>query len=348
MSLLTDEALHRFLQLYARTFPTKEQVHLADCTSLSSSWEIDIFALRLEYAESKKRKAEDIILKIYYGNAAAQKAQKEFRALQQLIHSVFPVPQAFLLTLADSPFGQPCVVMSRIHGHTLTQALQKTSSAQQQNLLRDFSQLYVQMHTLDWRPFALEPARYHTRRFIQTWLLESYMFMEQLQPHTFSPAMDWLQERSKDIVCRHFAVVHGDFHPDHILLRHDGTAFVIDWAAMDVSDYRFDLAWTLLLLSTQHNAEQAKIVLTFYEQFSDQIVEHLDFFMVIACVRRLFGIMVSLSNKGIPSATKANGGVFMHAEVEHIQAVYTQLQDLTKLSLPQIEILIQSLTKHAV
>ena len=34
------------------------------------------------------------------------------------------------------------------------------------------------------------------------------------------------------VPCRHPALVHGDFHPNNILLREDGSAVVIDWAGL--------------------------------------------------------------------------------------------------------------------
>ncbi len=50
--------------------------------------------------------------------------------------------------------------------------------------------------------------------------------------------------------------VHWDYHPGNVLLRDDSSAVVIDWTQIDVSDPRFDLAWTLLLVSSYEGAER--------------------------------------------------------------------------------------------
>jgi len=344
MPLLADETLRRFMQLYIHdTLPGKEQARITHYTNVSNSWEHDLFSFHIEYKLAGKPSAEDIILKIYYGNGAPQKAQKELSGMLQLLQSTFPVPHVKLAALNNSPFGHPCIAMDKVQGHTMLQVLDQSSSTEQHDLLTRFCELYVHLHTLDWRPFASEPAHYQTKRFIQNWLLESYMFIEQLQPLTFSPAMDWLQEQSKQIVCQGFSVIHGDFHLTNVLLTDDGAAFVIDWTDIDVSDYRFDLAWTLMLISTQRDATLSNTIQLLYEQLANKSVEHIEFFMVIACIRRLFDIVVSLNSGATRLGMKPEVRGLIHKKTEHIQAVYDQLLKLTGRSLPQIEKLFHSL-----
>jgi aminoglycoside phosphotransferase (APT) family kinase protein len=344
MPLLADETLRRFMQLYTYdTSPGKEHAHITHYTNMRNSWEHDLFSLHIEYKTAGQPSAEEIILKIYHGNGAPQKAQKELSGMQQLLQNTFPVPHVKMVALNNSPFGHPCIAMDKIQGHTMLQAFDQASSAAQHDLLTRFCELYVHLHTLDWKPFASEPARYQTNRFIQNWLLESYMFIEQLQPLTFSPVMDWLQENSKHVVCQGFSVIHGDFHPTNVLLTDDGAAFVIDWTNIDVSDYRFDLAWTLMLISTQRDATLGNAVLLLYEQLANKPVEHIEFFMVIACIRRLFDIVVSLSSGTTRLGMQPDTRKPLHKE--HIQAVYDQLQKLTGRSLPQIEKLIHTLSQ---
>ncbi len=348
MPLLADETLRQFMHLYTHdTSPRKEHAHITHYANINNGWENDLFSLHLEYKMADKSSAEDIILKIYYGNAASHKAQKEFSALKQLSQSFFPVPRAKLLLLNNSPFGHPGIVMDKIPGHPMLHALDQSSTTIQHNLLTCFCKLYVHLHTLDWKPFASEPARYQTSRFIQNWLLESYMFIEQLQPLTFSPVMDWLQEQSKHIVCQRFSVIHGDFHLTNVWLHDDddSTAFVVDWTGIDVSDYRFDLAWTLMLINTQRDAALSNSILLLYEQFAGQPVEHIEFFMVIACIRRLFDLVVSSSSGTTRLGMKPGVSGLLLEKAKHIHAVYDQLQELTGRSLPQIEKLIYSLSQ---
>ena len=110
----------------------------------------------------------------------------------------------------------------------------------------------------------------------------------------FLPIVAWLDERREAVPCRQPALVHGDFHPNNILLREDGAAVVIDWAGLQVADARFDLAWTLVLAYAYESATMRDQVLYTYEQVSGQEVEQLASFEVLACLRRLLGVSISL------------------------------------------------------
>ncbi len=75
----------------------------------------------------------------------------------------------------------------------------------------------------------------------------------------------WLAEKSADVVCERLSVIHQDYHPSNVLLEDDGTAVVIDWTGLAISDFHFDLAWTLMLISTQGYPTLRAIILDMYE-----------------------------------------------------------------------------------
>jgi hypothetical protein len=67
-------------------------------------------------------------------------------------------------------------------------------------------------------------------------------------------------------------------------------------AAAAVNDFRFDLAWTLLLMEMNCDAATMVDTIAAYENHSGQRGEGLEFFVVAASVRRLLDITISLSN----------------------------------------------------
>jgi len=74
------------------------------------------------------------------------------------------------------------------------------------------------------------------------------------------------------------AVTHGDYHPWNALLREsDDAAFVIDWTQADVSDYRFDLGWTLVMMRTNFGRETRDAALSSYERASGHFVPDVEF-----------------------------------------------------------------------
>ena len=79
-----------------------------------------------------------------------------------------------------------------------------------------------------------------------------------------------------------------------ILIDRDGNPFVIDWTAADLTDYRVDLAWTLVLAKIYVSDKMRDSFLKGYEYVSQKNVEDIHFFEVIAALRRLTDILVSL------------------------------------------------------
>jgi aminoglycoside phosphotransferase (APT) family kinase protein len=96
-----------------------------------------------------------------------------------------------------------------------------------------------------------EGAILDARQAVEQALRRAHAALVQFALRGFLPIVAWLEERREAVPCLQPSLVHGDFHPNNILLREDGSAVVIDWAGLQASDARFDLAWTLLLVSTR-------------------------------------------------------------------------------------------------
>jgi aminoglycoside phosphotransferase (APT) family kinase protein len=92
--------------------------------------------------------------------------------------------------------------------------------------------------------------------------------------------------------------MHGDFHPGNILLQSDGSAVVIDWTGFDVSDYRFDLARTLLISLLNMPDGWTDVIRAYYEQARGKRTDHLEYFEVIAAIDKLANMLVTLGRHG--------------------------------------------------
>jgi aminoglycoside phosphotransferase (APT) family kinase protein len=49
------------------------------------------------------------------------------------------------------------------------------------------------------------------------------------------------------------------------MIRQDGTAVVLDWSGFEISDARFDLAWTMVLFSSYEGPAWREKILHTYE-----------------------------------------------------------------------------------
>jgi aminoglycoside phosphotransferase (APT) family kinase protein len=336
------------LEHYSRALPAGAEPQILGCDRISDGWETDVYAFTLEHGgASAARTREDLILRIFPGRGAAQKAVHEFDVMGKLLAAGFPVPRVFVLELDDAFVGGPFVIMEKIDGRPMGSVADQGSAKQRQVLLTQFTQMMVDLHRLDWHPFVVDPAGVaatgDAAQIIQDELSNWRVMAHSLQNHVFDPALDWLQEKIQDVRFGAPSVIHLDYHPYNVLLREDGGAFVIDWTNAQVSDYRLDLAWTLLLNSSYGHPETRQLLLGEYERLCGDPVEEIAFFEVAASLRRLASILISLS-AGAQTLGMRAGAEAMMVDIPHITSVYAIFCDRSGLRIPEIEELLSKLS----
>jgi len=205
-----------------------------------------------------------------------------------------------------------------------------------------FCRLFADLHRLDSHPFtddsslADNPDQLVAQE-ITRWL----EYVHQLGRSDFDPLFDWLLENAPRT--DHLSVLHWDFHPFNILLRSDGTPSVIDWGNIQVSDSRFDLAWSLLLASTYGDPSARDRLLIGYEFATKKKVDQIEFFDAAASFRRLVTILLSLNAGSENMGMRPGAEKMMLAQPEHIRSVYALLVERTGLRLPEAEQLLATL-----
>ncbi len=291
-----EKATSHAQRLYAAAFPRRKHIHILSEVSVHTGWEGGVFSLQLGYEEDNSDHTEHIVLKYYHGKVGQQKGYTEWHALCQLSHCRYPVPGVLSTSFEHFPLEQTCVLMEGIQGQCMGQVFFLSQRQEQLALIQQFCQLHVNLHTIDWRMFVPDPNNYSAADFLTLQLAEERAFVEQSLPHIFAPAFDWLHERCSKISELCFALMHGDFHLDNILFRPDGSAVVIDWTGFDVSDYRFDLARTLLISYLNLPDGWMEVIRESYEQACGRTIEHLEYFEVIACIDRLANMLITLKH----------------------------------------------------
>lgn len=296
MSETVETATAHALRLYAATFPQRRHVRILSEANVHAGWEGDVFSFQLGYEEDNSNQIEHVVLKYYHGKVGQQKGYTEWLALRQLSLCGYPVPRVLSTSLEHFSSEQVCVLMEGIQGQSMGQVFLSSPRQKQLALMQQFCQLHVNLHTMDWRRFIPDPDDYSEAGFLTLQLAEERRFIEQSLPNIFSLAFDWLYERCAKISKPCLALIHGDFHLDNILLRPDGNAAVIDWTGFDISDYRFDLARTLLILYLNLPDGWIEVFRETYQQTYGQNSRHLEYFEVIACIDRLANMLITLKH----------------------------------------------------
>ncbi len=340
-----DETIRNQLQAYYRDrLPGMAAARVTGVEPLTQGWESVIYAFELAAGPGDGNPAQSLILRLYPGSDASFKSKREFEGMQVLHQLGYPVPQVFYLERDHSPFGRPFVIMERIAGEMLWPVLDRAAPERAGALLSRFSELFVQLHALDWRAFAApgeQTAAENSYHFVDQFLT---MLRRAAQDYPaldgFAPLFQWLETRRASVPCSRPAPVHWDFHPNNVILSLDGRAVVIDWTQIQVSDPRFDLGWTLLLAGTYAGEPVRDRILAEYQRMAGAPVEQLDFFEVAACVKRLGTMLISLAAGADQMGMRPETVATMRRDFPAFRRVYALMATRTGICLPDIESLL--------
>ncbi len=311
----------------------------------NTGWESEIYGYTLTFGPPDQRLSVPRVLRLMTGGGL-DGARGEYRALSLLHRAGYPVPKVYAVGGAMDGLERPFIIMERIEGGSFATRFPRQPEDDRGPLVA-FIALFRQLHTLNWRPFIENPEKYappndphfHFDRTVA--MHASYLSRPPLAD--FQPVIHWLENRRGQVPCERSAAVHQDFHPDNILEDQAGKLYVIDWTNFEISDYRFDLAWTLTLAYAYGGAWRRKSLLDAYEQQLGENVPHIEIFEVDAILRRIGSIMLSLSNGADSMGMRPETAGVMQQQREPVRKLYQRLQQLTGLRVQAVDDLLEGL-----
>jgi len=334
-----SEDIQSLLQAYyRRTFPHMAEAQISQVTGINAGWESDMYTFYL--AQEPGEPGQSLVLRLYQGAYGGPKAQAEFTGMQRLYQAGYPVPQVYFVENEHSPFGKAFMVMERIEGVMLWPVLFSAPMPLRTTRLERFCGLAARLHGLDWRLVVPEMTGYDGRDpyfFFARELGRWKVFLDRDPAEGFRLAMRWLEERTPSVPCLRPGPVHWDLHPGNVLLTPDDRMVVIDWTQVDVTDTRFDLAWTLLLVSTHEHERWRKVILEEYERQAGKKVEQIEVFEAAACMKRLASVALSLSESPEALGMREGAQASMRQTIPALRKVYALLREITGLRIPEME-----------
>ncbi|MFN2303363.1 MAG: phosphotransferase family protein [Anaerolineales bacterium] len=305
----------------------------------TQGWESEIYAYTLTFGPPTQRQKHPRVLRLLTG-AGMDSARDEYQILSLLHQAGYPVPEVFALGSPSDGLGKPFIIMQRIEGGNFSDRFPHTSQDNPAPL-RDFIGLFLKLHTLEWRPF-LENADQisvpddpyfhydHILAMIAHYLTNAGFTM-------FTPLQDWLIGQRERVPCVHSSILHWDFHPGNILEDAEGNLFVVDWSSAEISDYRFDLAWTLTLALAYRGEERWGMIRDEYERQLGKPVPELEIFEVVAILRRLGTVMISLEAGAESLGMRPEAVESMRKDQVPLTRLYQRMRQITGLNLPEVE-----------
>ncbi len=337
---MDDKALLTYFQLQ---YWNRDNMQILNLENITTGWETEILSFDLEWTENGVRGFQKLVARVYPGKNADIKVQREATTMKRILDLGYPVPTVHIVETEKSQLGQPFMIMDRIDGGTLDDKLQ----ANIEKWGNEYSKLFVKLHQLDWRKMHDSPDEVpsdDSSYFMKTTLTQYKKQLEQSQKLELIPIVNWLQRRVPDVPCTTYSITHGDFHPMNILVDENENTYVIDWGASRVADFRADLAWTLLLHYAYSSKENRDTTLKSYEDVLGQEVEQIEYFEVLSCLRRLHDVMSSFDKGADQMGMRPEAVEMMRETVGHVVRVRDRLEDLSEITMPEVDSFIQKVS----
>ena len=313
---------------------------ISDLKSLNNGWESDVYSFTLGYTDKGVVCQRKMILRAYTGKDVPlfpNKPLHEFNVLRQLYTDGYPVPEVYLLECDTCYLGSAFVIMELIEGKGFDQVFSRATALERAELLKLAAELFVALHDLDYKPYLQEDACIKDNAILHE--LNRHREIADLFGASYAlPCLDWLRIQAETIEPGRLALAHWDYHFGNIILTPDKQPVVIDWTISSVTDYRFDLAWSLLFLG-----DAAERFVALYEEASGAKVEHLNFFMAFACLRRLLTMLISLEQGAEVLGMRPGAESIIRKHKAHLEGLYAKWLELTQQPIPHVESVIAGL-----
>lgn len=336
----------KLLTYLQRRFPEHQKMVIRDFRSVGEGWETRIHGFTWEYTYQSETQRQKMIIRMYPGRHGASSAESEFHTIHTLKELGYPVPAVHFFEAEAEPVGMPFIIMDLIEGSTMDQLFTSASHTRRSELLNLFCELFLRLHRLEWQPFHPEPSSVNTDDpylYINHALSREEDLIARFNLSALHPVLEWLQKRVRQVPCHRFSFTHGDFHPLNIMIDEAGAPFVIDWTAAHIGDARRDLTWTLLLTQTFSGPELRDLILHTYEEQRGDKVQEIEYFEVLAILRRLSDFLRSIGTETSSHGLREDIASIMGQHKVHYQNVYALLQERTGIALPTVEKVINGL-----
>jgi aminoglycoside phosphotransferase (APT) family kinase protein len=226
--------------------------------------------------------------------------------------------------------------MEEIEGKTLREVMRDASQNKTKFHIQNFCKIFNELHDLDLNTFPRElpgVPETSTSNFLKIYFKEMTTLLHGPKLDFLTPILSWLKKQANNISIEKISVIHGDFHPDNILVNQNGEFYVIDWSASLLADFRYDLAWSMLLAKLYIGEGFKKTIFNNYEELRTKTIKNIDFFMVIAILRRLSDITRVIALDSQETGMREGTSYIIKSQKELISRLSDLLYDYTNIKL---------------
>lgn len=335
-SNMNESQIRSLTEYYLHSYPERKNLKISDPKEITAGWETKLYKYTVDYFLGDKSVSEQHVIRVF-SDYATSKSVKEFQVMMKLRDQGYPVPAVFHNELGGDVLGKPFIIMEYLPGNTMDHRFHVVSDSEREELYKQMVELFVDLHKVNVSQVFPDNKLSDTEEYISSFLNAIDERVAQIQFFWVNPVAEWLKERRNDLETEELCVIHGDFHGRNIMYREDGTPVVIDWSGAHAGDYRFDLAWTLILFSTFGGSFFRDLLLNLYSDVSGKVIHDVEYFEVLGCLFRIIHVFSAFLNIDDETGVVSKSEAMTPDISDHFHKVYDLLVRRTGIRLPEFE-----------
>ncbi|MHA2253657.1 MAG: phosphotransferase family protein [Candidatus Kariarchaeaceae archaeon] len=293
---------------------------------------------RTQKTMRENRRVIPLILRIYRGNAGIR-SKHEFIVLKNLFDANLQVPKPYFFKSDGSCLGRSYMVMDKIPGVPLTERFQNTTSSEETGLLfSSFIGEMVKLHGKNWKEMGLDMKEPDLNEdpfiFIKNQLQHPKELILQYHLEELYPLIEWLEKNM--VPSEKLCILHGDFHPNNLIITPEDKLYTIDWSNICLGDIRFEIGFSIVSVdSAGYKLKQAHIDI--YESLTDQKIENIEYFMILSHLFNLLRMYSGIINPEITNEDETTKKLFFEELSYYVNYLVLIVKEITGVSLPSLE-----------
>lgn len=282
-------------------------VRVSGIKKLSGGMTNNLYSFLLTFTEKGFERRFDLVLKTYTEfvslwfrtcntNEEHRRYIREFQALKSLALVEFPVPQVYLCECDSFFLGHPFLIMQK-------------EEVMQENVFKPdcFAVTLAHLHNLKAKELGIESLRFpkddtafarERHICLKNYLNETRHYSDLKKD--FNYAINWLESNAADNNCPQYCLIHGEYHPGHVLMTNDNGLKVLDWESVQIGDPAFDVGYAYHMIklmcdnknSNSREGVAERFVSEYSRNFHGDVHRRLEFYKVVG----ILGVAVVVSS----------------------------------------------------
>ncbi|MDH5644483.1 MAG: phosphotransferase [Candidatus Heimdallarchaeota archaeon] len=338
--MIPNEIQTKLESYYTLKFPEYDLIQVKNIQKLLGGWESILFKYTLIYSLNNSEFQIDQVIRLYPTSDGGERAKYEYDVLGNLNYSVVPIPEIYIYELDSKYLGYPFITMEYIHGQPFSKIFIEANEQDRSRLILKFTKILVDLHITDWSTLVKDPNNviYKNPYYFLVNELNTYRaLIEQHDKLEFYPILEWLWKNLDTIKDHRLCISHLDFHFGNIIVSDNEELTVIDWQGSRMTDFRFDLAWTLLIHETYFNKYIRDQIFNTYKSISPIEINNIKYFEVLSILKKLLDLSLTFSFGSELSRIFPSSVEEVKRNMQPIRESLALLYGHTRIKIPEIQ-----------